>query len=368
MPPRTKAQRRRAQRDRRRAARKPVQAQVRWRDVPNSVRDWRELTRAQRTTAAAKIVAIAGSLILSVVGVLVGIALYGELVVRPAEPVASVNGEPIASSRYAEFLALRRFELRRELAEAPGTTDIRDPSHPQAQLAALTISAVTELTNTALTRSQASALGITADEGAVDAALDAFVRGPGEVAEDFDFDEAFAAIREQAQLGTDSIRGFIVDRVLADAVADHLAADLDTAPEQIRAAHIVVATEEAAETVIARLDAFQPFELVAEQASTDTESAPDGGNLGWLPRGLMPDAWDEAAFALRPGRRSKAVSTPQGWHVIQVHERSESRELDPETAERRRQITYEDWLQTLRSAAEIEFLLTPEIIDWATRN
>jgi len=130
MSPRTRAQRRRAQRDRRRAARKPATAHVRWRDVPNSVRDWSELTRAQRTAAAARIVAVAATLILSVVSALIGVALYGELVVRPAEPVSSVNGDPIPASRYADFLALRRFELSRELASAPTSADPATPVTP----------------------------------------------------------------------------------------------------------------------------------------------------------------------------------------------------------------------------------------------
>ena len=367
MPPRTRAQRRRAQRDRRRAARRPVQAHIRWRDVPNSIRDWSELTRAQRTAAAARIVAVAATLILSVVSALVGVALYGELVVRPAEPVSSVNGDPIPASRYADFLALRQFELSRELADTPRTTDPRDPSHPQAQLSTVTISAVTELTNAELMRTAASALGVVVDDAAINAALYEFVRGPGEAAAGFDYEAAFSDIRERTQLDTDTIRGFIADRALADAVADQLAANLDPAPPQIRASQIVVPTEEDADTVEARLDALQPFELVAEQTSTDTFSAANGGDLGWLPRGLMPEAWDQAAFALRPGARGKPVSTSQGWHVIQVHEISPSRELNPETAERRRQVTYDNWLQTLRTTAEVEFLLTPEIIDWATR-
>ena len=366
MPPRTRAQRRRAQRDRRRAARKPVQAHVRWRDIPNAVRDWSELTRAQRTAAAAKIVAIAATLIFSVVSALIGVALYGELVVRPAEPVATIDGQPISAARYADFLALRRFELSRELADAPTSTDPRDPNHPQAQLATLTISAVTELTNAHLMRAQAAALGVQIDDNAVNVALYDFVSGPGEIADDFDFRTAFAGIRDQTQLDSPTIRSFIADRALADAVADQLAVNLDPAPAQVHASQIVVATEEAAETIGARLDASQPFELVAEQASTDPDSAPDGGDLGWLPRGLMPDAWDEAAFALRPGGRSQPISTPQGWHVILVHEQSDSRPLDPETAERRRQVTYNNWLQTLRSTADVEFLLTPELIDWAT--
>lgn len=304
---------------------------------------------------------------LTVVGALVGLALHDQLVVRPAQPVATVNGQPIPAARYADYLALRQFELGRQIADMPSTADPRDPSHPRAQLASLTINALTELTNTYLMRAEAAALGVQADANAIALALYEFVQGPGEVPDGFDFRTAFTAVRQQTQLDADTIRGFIADRALVDAVADHLAADLHPAPAQIRASQIVVPTEEAAETVIAQLDAQQPFALVAEQASIDSASAANGGDLGWLPRGLMPDGWDEAAFDLRPGARGKPVSTSQGWHVIQVHEVSPSRELDPETAERRRQVAYNNWLQTLRSAADTQFLLTPEIIDWATR-
>ena len=106
--------------------------------------------------------------------------------------------------------------------------------------------------------------------------------------DDFDFRTAFAEIHEQTQLDADTIRAFIADRALADAVADHLASRLDPVPAQIRASQIVVPTEEDAETVVARLKALQPFALVAEQDSIDTGSAAEGGDLGWLPRGLMP--------------------------------------------------------------------------------
>ena len=367
MSPRTKAQRRRAQRDSRRAARTPLQAHVRWRDVPNAIRDWSELARARRTAAAAKALAVAAAAILSIVGALVGVAIHGELVVRTAEPVSSVNGEPVPASRYADYLALRQFELGRQIADAPPMTNSRDPDNPQAQLSMLAISAVTELTNVQLMRAEAAALGVQADDNASNLALYEFVQGPGEVADNFDFRTAFAEIHEQTQLDADTIRAFIADRALADAVANHLASRLDPVPAQIRASQIVVPTEEDAETVVARLKALQPFALVAEQVSIDTGSAAEDGDLGWLPRGLMPSAWDEVAFALRPGARGEPVATSLGWHVIVVHEQSPSRELNPETTERRRQVTYDNWLQTLRTDADVQFLLTPEIIDWARR-
>ena len=367
MPPRTKAQRRRIARARRRARTRRVRAHVGWRRVPNALRDWADLSSAERTATATKALVAAAALVLVVVGWLVGVAFHGAVIERPATPVATVDGEPIPASRYAEFLALRRFELGRLLAETPPLSQVDDPNHPQAQLATLTIGAVTELSNLRLMRTEAEALGITADDAAIDAELDEFVRGPGELPDDFEFEAAFADVRERTQLSAETIRGFMADRALADAVARHLAADLDQAPAQVRASQILTPSEEAAETAAAQLDALQPFALVAEQVSQDADSAADGGDLGWLPRGVMPEAWDEAAFALRAGVRSRPVATPLGWHLILVHEHAESRPLDAAAAERRRQATYTAWLDDLRTAADVQFLLTPEIVDWARR-
>ena len=102
---------------------------------------------------------------------------------------------------------------------------------------------MTELTNVHLMRAEAEALSVQVDDAHIDRALDQFVRGPGETTDDFDFETAFDEIREQTQLDGDTIRTFIADRALADAIADRLAADLDSAPAQIRASQIVLPTE-----------------------------------------------------------------------------------------------------------------------------
>ena len=177
---------------------------VGWRRVPNALRDWADLSSAERTATATKALTGAAILVLVVVGWLVAVALHGIVIERPATPVATVDGEPIPASRYAEFLALRRFELGRLLAETPPLSQVDDPNHPQAQLATLTIRAVTELTNLRLMRTGAEALRITADDAAIDAALDEFVRGPGELPDDFEFEAAFADVRERTQLSAET--------------------------------------------------------------------------------------------------------------------------------------------------------------------
>jgi peptidyl-prolyl cis-trans isomerase C len=63
------------------------------------------------------------------------------------------------------------------------------------------------------------------------------------------------------------------------------------------------------------------FAAVAREQSQDQGSAPNGGDLGFFPKGQMTPAFETAAFGLKPGAVSALVETPFGFHIIKVHER-----------------------------------------------
>jgi len=60
------------------------------------------------------------------------------------------------------------------------------------------------------------------------------------------------------------------------------------------------------------------FAMVAKENSDDPGSAASGGDLGWVERGLMVPAFEEAAFSLNSGEISQPVRTDFGFHIIQV--------------------------------------------------
>jgi peptidyl-prolyl cis-trans isomerase C len=63
------------------------------------------------------------------------------------------------------------------------------------------------------------------------------------------------------------------------------------------------------------------FATLARAQSQDPGSAPNGGDLGFFPKGQMTPAFETAAFGLKPGAVSAVVETPFGFHIIKVHER-----------------------------------------------
>ncbi|OMH81949.1 Peptidyl-prolyl cis-trans isomerase NIMA-interacting 4 [Zancudomyces culisetae] len=77
---------------------------------------------------------------------------------------------------------------------------------------------------------------------------------------------------------------------------------------------------------IEKLKAGTKFDAVATQYSED--KAKQGGSLGWMVRGSMVGAFQEAAFALAPSTCDKPVytnppvKTQFGYHIIMVEDRS----------------------------------------------
>lgn len=73
-----------------------------------------------------------------------------------------------------------------------------------------------------------------------------------------------------------------------------------------------------AESLLAELRRGADFETLARRVSDDPGTKDRGGDLGWFRRGMMVQAFDRAAFALKPGEISDVVASPFGYHIIKV--------------------------------------------------
>jgi peptidyl-prolyl cis-trans isomerase C len=93
-------------------------------------------------------------------------------------------------------------------------------------------------------------------------------------------------------------------------------------PEQeVRARHILVASEDEAKKAAARVKGGEDFAKVAGELSTDPGSKTDGGDLGFFTKDRMVEPFAEAAFKMEPGQVSDPVQSQFGWHVIKVEEK-----------------------------------------------
>lgn len=107
-------------------------------------------------------------------------------------------------------------------------------------------------------------------------------------------------------------------------------------PERVKARHILVMTlnkqgdeipklKAKAEDLLKQIKAGADFAKLAEKNSDDTTSATKGGDLGWVVRGQMTKAFEDATFALKPNEISNIITTEYGFHIIQVLEKEQPR-------------------------------------------
>lgn len=128
--------------------------------------------------------------------------------------------------------------------------------------------------------------------------------------------------------------------------------------EEVRAAHIVVGTEEEALTVKAELDGGADFAAIAGRVSLD-DTASQGGALGWFAPSEMAPAFAEALSDLEDGTISEPIKSPFGWHLVQLDGRRDRpvpplTEVQGEIIAELTEAAQTAVLEELRAAAAIE--------------
>jgi len=167
---------------------------------------------------------------------------------------------------------------------------------------------------------------------------------------------------------------FEVEAAVRDTDWDALAKEKYTAnkpdymsDEQVSAAHILIGltdrtSDEAkarADEVVARLQAGEDFEALAQQYSDDQNNAGKGGELGFFSQEGMVKPFADTAFALtEEGEISAPVETQYGYHIIRFNERRPQTQLSLEEVKARivpslktsvRRTVYDDKIAAMRS-------------------
>lgn len=142
-----------------------------------------------------------------------------------------------------------------------------------------------------------------------------------------------------------------------------------------------------AEDLLDQLRAGADFAILAAEHSKDPGSAANGGDLGWVNRGVMVKSFEESAFSLDIHALSEPVKTDFGYHIIQATEKRggsvatfEQMRAEIETAYRKfhaEELFYDYYERLANTAYENADSLDPaaeslglkvEKTDWITRS
>ncbi|RME06432.1 MAG: hypothetical protein D6803_06495 [Anaerolineae bacterium] len=135
---------------------------------------------------------------------------------------------------------------------------------------------------------------------------------------------------------------------------DQIIAATPRTGEHVHARQILLYNSDDAAAVLAQLQNGADFATLAEQYDPTT-----GGDLGWFPRGYLTVAeyLDDAVFSLSEGEFSDVLTSPIGYHIVQVIERDTERPYTPDAYRLAQQQYLENWLAERRNQSEIVITL-----------
>ena len=355
----------------------------------------KQISRRQRERRARQRLLIGAAVVLGLVILILAWGLYDQYVLQPARPVAIVSGEPISLDTYQKLVTYQRWEYRsyvqrleaqkRELAASENGQEFlleyidQQISQVQNEIANLPFSALDELIDNKISRQECARRGITVSADEVQSKLEeqfGYERNPPTPVpitsslpititptpteppmtfEQFGERSAswFRTTREATGFDEADFRELLESSLYKEKLEEAIKAGVPTRAEQIHAHHILLKTREEAEDVLARLQKGEDFATLATALSEDSSNKDDSGDLGWFPRGQMVPEFEQAAFALQPGELSGVLETNFGFHVIQVLEREDDRELDAAALQTVQGAAVDNWFAQRRQSEDV---------------
>ncbi|MGE4312711.1 MAG: peptidylprolyl isomerase [Pseudobdellovibrionaceae bacterium] len=152
----------------------------------------------------------------------------------------------------------------------------------------------------------------------------------------------------------------MTDAKLQEAYAAFKKEQEATSKEQVKAKHILVATEEEAMSALTRLKEGESFDDLAKEISADKASGANGGELGWFSEGDMVPEFSQAAFALNVGEvSSEPVKSQFGYHIIKVEDKRKEpvpsiEEVKPYLEVQQRRAILEGHIADWRNEADVK--------------
>jgi foldase protein PrsA len=209
--------------------------------------------------------------------------------------------------------------------------------------------------------------GITASEEEINAEVE-------KARKYFDTEEKFNEFLTSQKMTMEYLRDTIRKDILVSKLQEKLTTDVAITDEEVaayytsnqdqfisvKASHILMEDEEAAKKILEKAKAGENFGELALQNSTDPSAKENKGDLGYFRKGDMVEAFETAAFAMKPGEISDLVKTEFGYHIIKVEDKKFDKlediagELKLSILEKKKDSVYQGLLEDMRTKADIK--------------
>ena len=167
------------------------------------------------------------------------------------------------------------------------------------------------------------------------------------------------------RLSDSEFRYLVEANLLRQKIRDQFTQNVPTEAKQVHVYAIKVDNEGNATEVENLLKNGGNFTVIAEEYSTDEASKQFGGDLGWLPQGILLPELDQAAFSLPEGNVSEPIVTTTGYYIIKVAEIDNNKTIDDYYREILATNAFNNWFREQSKIVEIREYLDQAKATWA---
>jgi foldase protein PrsA len=180
-----------------------------------------------------------------------------------------------------------------------------------------------------------------------------------------DLGKIYQQTLDYVRLSDSEFRYLVESNLLQQKISDHFTQSIPTEGKQVHVYAIKVDNEGNATEVENLLKNGGNFTAIAAEFSTDETSKQYGGDLDWVPQGILLPELDQAAFSLPEGNVSEPIVTTTGYYIIKVAEIEENRAIADYYREILASNAFTNWFKEQREIVEIREYLDQTKITWA---
>jgi parvulin-like peptidyl-prolyl isomerase len=167
---------------------------------------------------------------------------------------------------------------------------------------------------------------------------------------DAQFLKYYRAVLKAEHISDKEFRSLVISDMLRTKLLDYLKAQVPKSAEQVHVQGVLVEKSMATEVADRLVFTGDSLAAVADEVSLYTASQGNGGDLGWLPRGIMDTKFEEVVFALEPGVLSQPIddktsqSTGGVW-LVSVLEKQPDRAVEDSQAQSLANVAHGNWFE-----------------------
>ena len=318
-----------------------------------------------------------------------GVLIYGavnELVIKPNQPVAEVNGVPISKEAFQARVRYERLVTQTQINNLDEFINQLDPNNEamQSYIQQYTIQkynlqhqlempelfagqVLDKMVEEELVRQKAAEAGLTVSEEEIDREIEQMMGYDREAAATATVTETQQGLvmtedqyhqlyenfkknyLEASGMSEEAFREMVKANLLRDQVKEVVAGDIPKDEDQVKIAYFVLPDEETARQIQQRLDAGEDPQTIIDELNGDDDEGTAGAELDWEPLGFFSSQispeFESQVFSRPVGKATDPVLGPNDRYFVGYVIGHEVRPLADSIYQQKVDEAYNAWVQ-----------------------